>query len=169
MLVPLAAPPLQTLLSRLSTRPGRRELLALTTGCVLASAALAIAVPHRVPDPTATPTWLQPALTRLPPGTKVLSNWETSAILMWRFPELDLVAHGYGDTYTVPELRRSAHIETLASGWVADLREVGATVAVLPTGNDLEQALEKRQHWRVTHQASGLTMLVAPAGWGAGD
>jgi hypothetical protein len=163
--VPVGAPAVQGLIARKSAPPGPREIVGLAAACAVALAALGLAVPHRVPDPTRDPAWLQPALTALPPGTKVLSTWDTSAVLMWRFPDLDPVANGYGDTYTVPELQRSADVETLAPGWVAELREIGATVAVLPTGTDLERALERNQHWRVTHQASDMTMLVAPADW----
>jgi hypothetical protein len=165
MLVPLAAPLLQDLLGRRSESPGRRELAALLAGCLVAVGALGFAVRHHVPNPTSKPAWLQPAMRSLPDGTEVLSTWGTSAILMWRFPELDLISHGYGDTYTLTELQRSADIQAVASGWVGDLRESGCTVAVLPTDNALAYALSHEEHWHVEHRSDGLEMLTAPPGW----
>ena len=120
-------------------------------------------VPHQVPDPTRDPGWLQPAMTSLPPDTRVLSTWSTSAILMWRFPDLDLIAHGYGDAYTVPELQRSSDIQSVSPGWEDDLRATGAEVAVLPTDSPLADALVRDAHWKVVHRSGGLEMLQAPA------
>ena len=135
----------------------------LAAGCAGALAVLGVLVPHQVPDPTRDPGWLQPAMTSLPPDTKVLSAWDTSAILMWRFPDLDLVANGYGDAYTVPELQRSSDIQSLSPGWQDDLRATGATVAVLPTDNPLADALVRHEHWKVLHRSQGLEMLTAPS------
>ena len=41
------------------------------------------------------------------PGTKVLDDWGLGGFLMWRYPRLDLVMHGYGDTFTTAELDRN--------------------------------------------------------------
>ena len=48
----------------------------------------------------AVPRWADPALGTLPTGTKVLDDWNLGGYLMWRYPRLDLVMHGYGDTFT---------------------------------------------------------------------
>jgi hypothetical protein len=165
VLVPLAAGPLQDWLGRRSKPPGRRELAAVVVGCLVAAGALGVAVRGQTPDPTGQPTWLQPAMTSLPSGTEVLSTWGTSAILMWRFPDLDLISHGYGDTYTVPELQRSADIQSVAPGWVEDLRQTGAKVAVLPPDDALAYALTHEEHWQVVHHSDDLEMLTAPPGW----
>jgi hypothetical protein len=163
MLVPVGAPALQELTRRRSAGPRRPELVLLAAGCAGALAVLGVLVPHQVPDPTRDPGWLQPAMTSLPPDTKVLSTWSTSAILMWRFPDLDLVANGYGDAYTVPELQRSSDLQSVAPGWEDDLRATGAEIAVLPTDNPLAEALVRDEHWKVIHRSSGLAMLQAPA------
>jgi hypothetical protein len=168
LLVPVAAPAIQERIGRGSAPPGRRELVALGTGCVVSLTALALTVPHRVSDPTRNPAWLQPALSSLPPGTEVLSTWDTSAILMWRFPQLDVIAHGYGDTYTVPELQRSVDIQNQTGDWVGDLRRTRCTIAVLGADTDLASALTGQEHWQVVHRSDGLEMIKAPAGWAVG-
>jgi hypothetical protein len=163
--VPAGAAAVQDLTRRRSSAPSRRELGALTVACALAATALGFAVPNPVPDPTRDPTWLQPALTSLPAHTEVLSTWDTSAILMWRFPDLDLIANGYGDAYTVPELQRSFDIQGVEDGWAADLRDTGCRFAVLPTDNALAVALRQQEHWTVVHRSPGLEMLHAPSDW----
>lgn len=165
LLVPVAAPILQERTGRGPSPLGRRELCALGTGCVVALGALALVVPGRVPDPTRSPAWLQPTLMSLPRGTEVLSTWDTSAILMWRFPQLDVIAHGYGDTYTVPELQRSVDIQNQTDDWVDDLRRTRCTIAVLGVDTDLARALTGQEHWQVVHHSEGLEMIRAPVGW----
>jgi hypothetical protein len=162
--VPVGAAALQGLTRRASMSPSRRELAGLTAACLVAVSALALAVPHRVPDPTRSPEWLQPALTSLPADTKVLSTWDTSAILMWRFPDLDLIANGYGDAYTVPELQLGSDIQAVEPGWADQLRTTGCRIAVLSPDNPLAVALHE-QHWQVVHRSPGLEMLRAPADW----
>jgi hypothetical protein len=165
ILAPLVAPAVQRWTGRRPSGPGRREIVALATGSCVALGALALAAPGRVTDPTGDPAWLRPAMTALPTGTEVLSTWDTSAVLMWRFPRLDVIAHGYGDTYTLPELRRSYDVQVLAPGWVDDLKETGCAVAVLSTESPLARALERQEHWQVAHRSPGLEMLTAPSGW----
>jgi hypothetical protein len=165
MLVPLAAGPFQGAIGRESAPSRWREVLALGLACVLAAAALAAFVPGRVTDPTGQPSWLQPELSSLPTGTEVLSTWDTSAILMWKFPQLDVIANGYGDTYTLPELQRSADIQAVAQGWAEELKSTGCTVAVLATGIPLANALQDQEHWNVLRRSDGLELLVAPSGW----
>jgi hypothetical protein len=77
--------------------------------------------------------------------------------------------HGYGDTYTVPELQRNEDILTIAPGWDRELRSTNARVAVLPTHLPLAYALEHQEGWRVVHRSPSLEMLVAPPGWSASD
>jgi hypothetical protein len=167
LLVPLASGALQKAMGRSWTRFGRRELVAVATGLALALAVLAALVPHRVPDPTDSPGWLQPAMESLPDDTEVLSDWANSAELMWRFPTLDVISHGYGDTYTLTELRRAVNVQSVGPGWVEDLKATKCTVALLPPGDGLTYGLAHQEHWRVVHRSSDPEMLVAPAGWGS--
>jgi hypothetical protein len=86
---------------------------------------------------------------------------------MWRYPQLDLLMHGYGDTFTTAELQRNTDIAALAPGWDDDLRATGCTIAVLrPTA--LAYALEHQEHWTVLHRSPAIVELQAPAGWSRG-
>ena len=84
---------------------------------------------------------------------------------MWKYPGLDLVMHGYGDTYTVPELERNQAMLTLGPGWDRDLRGTHAQVAVFPPTYRLAYQLVHQEGWRVVHRSPTLEMLVAPPGW----
>jgi hypothetical protein len=164
MIVPLAARPLQGLLAR-RTPVGRGERTAVVAASVLALAALAVVVPHTAADPPAQPAWLDPALSRLPAGTKVLDDWSWGGYYMWAYPRLDLMMHGYGDTFTTAELTRNNGMLALDPGWDAALRGTSARVAVLDTYSRLAYALTEQEHWRVVHTSDSVVMLRAPASW----
>ena len=85
--------------------------------------------------------------------------------LMWRFPQLDLVIHGYGDTFTDAELERNADLDGARSGWRELLRGTGAQYAVLPPGSPLAYDLRQIEHWRVLEHSADLQLLQAPPGW----
>jgi hypothetical protein len=165
MLVPLAAAPVQHLVG--SPRPpvGRRELAASAAGLAVAVTALAVAVPHTSSSPPSQPAWLDPAMARLPAGTKVVDEWSLGGYLMWRYPKLDLMMHGYGDTFTTAELDRNTALITLDPGWDAVLRSTGARVALLATGDRLAYALTDEYHWHIQDISPGLVLLRAPASW----
>jgi hypothetical protein len=164
MLAPLAAAPLQALVGR-RTPVGHRELRAVLAGSVLALVALGVAVPHTSADPMSQPAWAGPALDRLPAGTKVLDDWSLGGYLMWRYPRLDLVMHGYGDTFTTAELDRNNRFVALSPGWEQDLRATGARVAVLRPWSPLAQALIAEEGWSVAHRSESLELLLAPHDW----
>jgi hypothetical protein len=164
MVVPLAASPVQGLLAR-RTPVGRGERTAVVAGSVLALAALAVVVPHTAADPPAQPAWLDPALSRLPAGTKVLDDWSWGGYYMWAYPQLDLMMHGYGDTFTTAELTRNNGMLALDPGWDSALRGTSARVAVLETYSRLAYALTEQEHWRVVHTSDSVVMLRAPTSW----
>jgi hypothetical protein len=164
MVVPLAAAPLQDLLAR-RTPVGRGERTALVGASVLALAALAVVVPHTAADPPAQPAWLDPAMRGLPPGTKVLDDWSWGGYYMWAYPQLDLMMHGYGDTFTTAELTRNNGMLALDPGWDSALRDASARVAVLRTYSRLAYALTDQEHWRVVHTSDTVVMLRAPVSW----
>jgi hypothetical protein len=142
-------------------RPERRLVLG---GAALSLVALGVAVPFTSDQPPTQPSWMDPSLRALPAGTKVVNAWDWGGYLMWRYPRLDLLMHGYGDTFTEPELQRNTDIIELAPGWQDELRATGCTVAVLrPTA--LADALEHQEHWVVVHRSSSVVELRAPAGW----
>jgi hypothetical protein len=165
MLTPLAAGALQGLAGR-RTPVDRRERVTVTACVAAAVAVLAVAVPFTSDDLPAQPSWADPSLSALPRGTKVLDDWGLGGYLMWRHPQLDLMMHGYGDTFTTAELDRNERLLGLAPGWESDLRDSGARVAVLRP-SALADALVDREHWVVEHSSPDLVMLRAPAGWGS--
>jgi hypothetical protein len=163
MLAPLAAGPLQSFLGR--HRPARhREVRTVLGAAALALAGLGLAVPHTSADPMPEPAWTGPALGALPAGTKVLDDWGLGGYLMWRYPQLDLVMHGYGDTFTTAELDRNTTFVTLGPGWQQDLHATGARVALLRPWSALAQALIAEEGWSVVHRSASLELLRAPRG-----
>jgi hypothetical protein len=164
MLAPLAAAPLQALLGRRSPTD-EWERRAVLGGAALALVGLAIAVPHTSDEPLPVPSWSDQALGDLPPGTKVLNDWSLGGYLMWRYPRLDLVMHGYGDTFTTAELTRNNDLLLVAPGWLHDLRETGARVAVLRPSSLLATQLASQAGWRVVHHSDSFDMLEAPGSW----
>ena len=82
---------------------------------------------------------------------------------MWRYPQLDLLMHGYGDTFTVPELQRNTDNIELAPGWDGELRQTGCRVAVIKADTPLAYALQHQEGWHVVHTSKELVMLTAPA------
>ena len=147
-----------------SSYAGRRARAAgrCSAGRLVALVALAVAVPHTSDDPLAQSAWSDPALGALPPGTKVLDDWASGGYLMWRYPQLDLMMHGYGDTFTTAELTRNNDLLLVGPGWEHDLRERGARVAVLRPWSVLASQLAAQEGWRVVHSSDDLEMLRGP-------
>jgi hypothetical protein len=168
MIAPLAAAPVQALLQPFvgrRTPVGRRERVLVAGGVLATLVGLAVAVPHTSDRPMARPAWMDPALSTLPAGTKVLDDWDWGGYLMWRYPGLDLMMHGYGDTFTTAELRRNNGLIELDPGWDSALRASGARVAVLRPWSRLAYELVAREGWRVVDASSGFELLRAPASW----
>jgi hypothetical protein len=164
MLAPLAAAPWQSMLGR--RRPVvARERWAVLGGALAALAALGLAVPHTSADPLPQPGWADPTLGGLPAGTKVLNDWNLGGYLMWRYPRLDLMMHGYGDTFTTAELDRNTRLLQVSPGWPEDVRASGARYALLRPGSLLSSQLMTQEGWRVVRQSDDLVLLRAPASW----
>lgn len=162
---PLAALALQP---ALGARPAvrRPERLLVLGGYAAALVALALVVPHTADRPRETPSWLDPELSALPAGTPLVGDQAWGGYLMWRFPQLDLVSHGYGDTFTDAELERNADLAGARSGWVELLRGTGARYAVLPPGAPLAYGLRELEDWTVVQRDDDLELLRAPEDWG---
>jgi hypothetical protein len=162
LLLPLMAGAVQDLSRhREASRPRRTEVGLVLGGCLAAMAALALAVPHAADEPMAEPSWLDPAVSPLPAGTKVVSDAAFGSYLMWRYPELDPLMHGYGDTFTIAELTRNRDIIEVRPGWREELAGTGCTLALLDPTTPLADALE-HDGWTVTHHSSSLEMLISP-------
>jgi hypothetical protein len=164
MLVPLIAVQVHAGRRR-PAAPRRPEYLLVVGASVVALAALAVVVPRTADRPPSQPSWVDPALSSLPAGTKVVDSWDYGGYLMWRYPQLDLLMHGYGDTFTLDELQRNTDILAVAPGWDTELRRTGCTIAVLRPTSTLAYAL-RQEHWTVLHSSPGITELQAPPGWG---
>lgn len=160
LVVPLTAAALQPLLGE---RPAwtRPERLVVLGGSAVALAVLALVVPRTAAEPPPTPAWAGPALDALPPGTAVLDDWNLGGWLMWRHPQLDPVMHGYGDTFTLAELRRNSDIMATRPGWADLVRETGAAYAVVRPGTRLADGL-LAEGWRPLHLSPDLALLGAP-------
>ena len=163
MIAPLLAGPLQDLLGR-RTAVDRRERLVVAGGVVAALVALAVAVPFTSADPPDQAASMDPALSALPPGTKVLDDWDQGGYVMWRYPQLDLMMHGYGDTFTTDELRRNTTLIALGPGWEESLHASGARVALLRPWSRLATVLGQ-QGWRTVRESDAFVLLRAPASW----
>jgi hypothetical protein len=166
MLAPLAGAPLQSFLGRRAevTRGERRAVLG---GAAALLAVLALAVPFTSDEPLHEPAWTDRELAGVPAGTKVLNDWALGGYLMWRYPHLDLVMHGYGDTFTTAELRRNNDLLSTAPGWEEYLRDLHVRIAVLRPGL-LATRLAAQEGWRVVHSSGDLELLEAPPGWPSG-
>ena len=152
MLAPLAAAPLQDLLGR------RTPVGASASGSSWPGVRRSRWWPSpwrcrtRRPTHRTQPAWMDPALRALPPGTKVLDDWDQGGYLMWRHPQLDLMMHGYGDTFTTDELRRNVTLIMVDPGWDASLRESGARIALLRPWSRLGIQLTALEGWQVVHR-----------------
>jgi hypothetical protein len=163
ILVPLTA--VQAAKLRPGLRVVRRERALVGGASLIALALLALVVPQVADRAPTQPSWVDPALRSLPTDTKVVDSWDWGGYLMWRYPQLDLLMHGYGDTFTTSELQRNTDIVGLAPGWDTELRETGCTIAFLRSSSALAYALEHQEHWKVLHRSSSVVELQAPQSW----
>lgn len=162
MLVPISALVLQSRIGA-RTAPGRAERTAVVLAYTLALAVIALATPRTSEEPPEQPAWMDQALTALPPGTPVLNEWAWGGYLMWRYPDLNLTSHGYGDTFTTAELDRNTEVPRLTPGWQAQVRETGASYALLTSDSPLADALATTQGWTVLHHSKDLELLQRPS------
>jgi hypothetical protein len=164
ILVPLAAARVQQLVGpRSPTAALERRWVAGTV--VAALTVLAVQVPQSSADPLSQPRWVDRELSVMPEGTKVLSDVGQGGYLMWRFPQLDLLGHGYGDTFTDAEFERIVTISALQPGWVDVLRSSEVSYAVLDPDTALAYALRELAGWRVVEDSPELELLVPPPDW----
>ncbi|WP_162599825.1 hypothetical protein [Nocardioides solisilvae] len=169
MLVPLLADSLGSLSADRGRARRHTDARTLVVLGVVASAALAAAVPF---TSTAVPrgdTDASATLASLPQSTPLLTDWGMGGTDLWLYPHLHVVMHGYGDMFTDDELRRNADIVDLEPGWDDELRELGATHALVIAHTPLAYALEDGAGWNaedtVQDGSTELVHLVAPEDW----
>lgn len=165
-LAPLAAAALQSLVTEPRRPLAPREVTTALGSAVATLVVLALVVPHTAGDPPTQPDWVDRELGALPSGTVVLNDWGDGGLVMWAHPQLHLVMHGYGDTFTTEELERNVDILDLERGWQDLVRETGAEVAFLRTDHPLTAALEDAG-WVVEEASEEVELLTAPTGWDA--
>lgn len=162
ILVPLLADQLQRPIGQ-PTPFTRRETRTLAVLVTSALGILAAAVPHTADEPPpGQPAWVDRELGSLPPGTGMLSEWGWGGYLMWSYPHLDLVMHGYGDSFTPAELERNTNILGVSPGWDDLVQELGVTHALLSPESPLAYALTEQGEWTVLASSEDVELLVAP-------
>ncbi len=105
----------------------------------------------------------------MPPGTKVLNDWALGGYLMWRYPQLDLVMHGYGDTFTTAELTRNNDLLLTAAGLAAGPARTSAPGSRCSgPGRCWPRGCTPRRAGGSSSSSDDLELLEAPAGWPSG-
>lgn len=163
MAAPLAAQALQTQLPALRSRVPRAELITVLGGLTASLILLGTVAAYTANKPPPQPAWADPVLGDLPSGTRVLDDWAVGGYLMWRYPQLDLVMHGYGDTFTDAELARNKAIGDLKPGWDNLVRATGAQYAVLAPDSRVTYALTHFLGWTVIRSSPDVELLRAPS------
>lgn len=164
LVLPLAAQVLQRLV-RDRRPPSRGERVTVLGGYAACLVVLALVVPATASEPPPQPSWVDPALRALPEGTPLIDDSGFGGYLMWRYPDLEIVAHGYGDTFTTAELDRNVAISGLKPGWDDLVRTTGAQYALLPPTSALAYALTDGENWQVVHVDATVELIRAPDGW----
>jgi len=161
MLAPFIARALQTWLPNRPAPRNERRILAVMAICAVGL--LAILVPSRANHRPEEPAWVQSSLGSLPAGTTLLDDEGYGGYLMWRFPQLQLVMDGYGDTFTSAELERTSRLEGAKPGWISDVHNTGAQWALLSSDSQLTYDLIHTQGWKVVKSSPDVVLLHAPA------
>ena len=93
-----------------------------------------------------------------PPGTKCSTTGRGGGYFMWRYPQLDLMMHGYGDIFTADELaRNSASMRPARAGWLESTEHARPTGSGSPMRSWISG-------WSL-HRSADLVLLAAhPAG-----
>ena len=95
----------------------------------------------------------------------MVDAWVWGGYLVWRFPQLDFLMHGYGDTFTISELQRNTDIRDLQPGWDNELQQTGCRVAILIPDSALAYALQHEEGWSVEDKTPDVEILTAPPNW----
>jgi hypothetical protein len=142
-------------------RRDRSERLAVLGMVATAMLAVILIAPRTASEPPSQPC-VDRHLSTLPEGTPILNDWAWGGYLMWRFPQLDPVMHGYGDTFTITELRRNDQLLLVEPGWDSAVDALGVSVALLPADSSLAYALERQMGWQATSCSDDVLILQGP-------
>ena len=169
LLMPLAAVELQRLVNQRNQVPVARvsgkEKLVVLGGAALSLAVLALMVPTTADEPPPQAAWVDQEMHALPAGTLVLDDTRNGGYLMWRYPDLDFIASGYGDIYTDAEIEALADMSDLKPHWDDLVRKAHPAYALVAPGDPLGYALQHTEGWTVVRGDSDLVLLKPPPGW----
>lgn len=146
----------------------RRELATLLSAGLCAAAALGVATANQSSD-VGRPPWLDARLNSLPEGTPVFSDLQFGGYLMWRYPEVNTLAHGYADMYTTHELDDIILVSNVEAGWDQTLRDLDAEYVLMAPDAALTYALINSAGWRVLEKSDRVLLLAPPWDWQIGN
>lgn len=159
IVAPLLARALITLTPELRrTRIPRTEMLVVGLAAVISLAALALTTSRTSDEPPSDSAVVEARLDGLPQGTPVLNEWNFGGYLMWRHPQLHLVMHGYGDTFSDDELERNKAILQLDAGWRRKVSRLDTDYALFGTESRVVYAL-KQHGWEVVTRSDDVVLL----------
>jgi hypothetical protein len=166
--LPLAAIMLAPVLAEVVQRglpagspPSRLERIVLAAAVVVVGSVVLAATPARSAGPPLAP-WLAQRLEEMPPGTRVLNDWDAGGYFLWKAPQVDLVMHGYADVFTPQELRRNVALVRVEAGWDDRVADLDADYALLEPDSALAYALTRHASWDVVDQDRDYVLLRAP-------
>lgn len=161
MLAPLVAMALQRLVPADSRARGR-EVATVAAMTVLASVGLAIVSAQRADEPVVA-GWVDERLDSMPPGTRVLNDWELGHYAMSRHPQVQLVMHGYVDMFTTAELERNIAIATLEAKWDTEVTDLDVDYGFVDPDSRLGYALVNQLGWTTIEGDDDYVLLEPPA------
>jgi hypothetical protein len=143
--------------------PGRtgREVAVLLVEAVAAVAVVAVVAPGTSDRPGDVPVGLDPALDRLPPGSRVFNAYELGGWIAWRHPDLEQYIDGLITPYSTRHAHAYEVAERTAPGWFRVVTSSRADVALLGRDSALADGLE-RKGWVVSGQDAGYVLLARP-------
>lgn len=142
----------------------RREILLTATAGLCAAGALAAIVANTAVEP-ARSSRLDARLAGIPSGTPVFSDIQFGGYLMWRYPNITTIAHGYADMYTSRELDNIVSVNHLEAGWDDILRDLNASYVLGSPDAQLTYALTHSARWQVVERSETIVLLAPPPGW----
>ncbi|KQV72774.1 hypothetical protein ASC64_19180 [Nocardioides sp. Root122] len=161
MLAPMVARSVQRLVPA-DAGPSRREVVVVLGAAAVASAVL-VPVAAQRDEARVVPAWVDQRLDAMPGGSAVLDEWDFGPYLLWRHPDLQVVAHGYGDVFTDAELARNAGLMLQQPGWREDLDELDVDVALVDPDTPLGYALMDDPGWRIVEADDAYALLEPTA------
>lgn len=169
VMAPLVAAALETLIrtgqpaARVapSTGVGRRELTLLGGAALLAAVVVAVLAPRTSDRPGDVPVALDPALDRLPSGTRVFNAYELGGWIAWRHPDLEQYIDGLITPYSTQHAEDFHHAQIQAPGWYRVVVDSRAPVALLAAHSALAAGLQGKG-WTPAGEDAGYVLLRAP-------